>query len=98
MVQSKFIIEDGNLIMAKCVFHKQLAKNKENVKGGGSFMWDSEKKAFVFSGSSHDFGRAELEDIKECVKNNRVYRSSSLSFKMEEKFFYDTGTELIELN
>jgi len=35
MVFSKFIIEGSSLIMAKCTYHKQLATNKDDVKGGG---------------------------------------------------------------
>lgn len=99
MVFSKFIIQGENLIMAKCQFHKQLATDIDEVKGGGAFRYDKENNAFIFSGASHDFGPADLEDIKKCVKEEKVYSSSSLRRNMNKhKFFYDTQTELIALN
>ena len=98
MVYPKFIIEEDNLILAKCTFHKQLATDKEKVKGGGWFRFDDEKKAFILGGSSHDFGYAKLEDIKKCIELGNVYGNSRLSRKMDNyKFYYDTQTELIEL-
>ena len=99
MVHSKFIIEGENLIMAKCTFHKQLATDKEKVKGGGWFRFDDNKKAFILGGSSHDFGYAEMNDIKKCIEDGNVYEISRMSRKMDNyKFFYDTPSELIALN
>ena len=99
MVHSKFIIEGENLIMAKCTFHKQLATDKEKVKGGGWFRFDDKKKAFILGGSSHDFGYAEMNDIKKCIEDGNVYGNSRMSRKMDNyKFFYDTQSELIALN
>lgn len=92
----KFIIEGSSLIMAKCTYHKQLVTDKEQVKGGGWFKFDTQIKAFVFNGSSHDFGKATLEDIKSCVMNGEVYGNSRKSRSMADfEFYYDTGTELV---
>lgn len=99
MVYSKFIIEGENLIMAKCTFHKQLATDKDKVKGGGWFRFDNDKEAFILGGSSHDFGYANMEDIKKCIEDGNVYGNSRLSRNMDNyKFFYDTQSELIPLN
>jgi hypothetical protein len=50
--------------MAKCTYHKQLATNKDDVKGGGWFRFDADKKEFILGGSSHDFGPVDIEDLK----------------------------------
>ena len=99
MTYPKFIIEGENLIMAKCTYHKQLATDTKQVKGGGWFQYDEYEKAFIFSGSSHDFGHAKIEDIKKCIENNKVFGNSRLTRNMSNhKFMYDTQTELIKLN
>jgi hypothetical protein len=95
----KFIIEGENLIMAKCTYHKELATDKEQVKGGGWFRYDDKKEAFILGGSSYDFGYAKIEDIKKCIEDGNVYGNTRLTRNMSDyKFLYDTQTELIELN
>lgn len=97
MVYSKFIVEGNNLILSKCTYHKQLCNNEENVKGGGWFKIKDDK-TIILGGSSHDFGSAEIEDIKHCIKEGNVFANSRLSRKFEGyKFFYDTQSEIIEL-
>jgi len=99
----KFIIESVEglgdcLIIAKCTFHKQLATIIDNVKGGGWFRFDAESKTFILYGESHDFGKATIEDITNCIKNDKVYRNSRLSGKFSNvSFAYDTGSEIIAL-
>ena len=98
-VYPKFIVESDELIIGKCTFHKELAENKDNVKGGGWFNYDHSKKTFTFFGESHDFGKAEIEDIKEAIENDKVYANSMRSRKLtDHKFIYYTGTECIKLN
>lgn len=97
-VYPKFIIENDNLIIGKCTFHKQLANDIANVKGGGWFRYDG-NKTFILGGESHDFGYAKLEDIKKCIELGNVYGNSRMTRKMDNyKFVYDTETELIALN
>jgi hypothetical protein len=60
----KFIVEGNNLIIAKCTYHKQLVTDKDQVKGGGLWMLDRDKKEFLLYGDSFDFGRASIEIIK----------------------------------
>ena len=78
----KFIIEnfedEGNcLIIAKCIYHRQIAYNKENVIGGGWFSL--ENNIFTLFGRSEEFGMADIEDISDCVKNKKVFRNYTLT-------------------
>lgn len=100
----KFIIETDDelgdcLIIAKCTYHKQLATFTEKVKGGGWWSYDSDNKIFTLHGSSHDFGKAKIEDIKNCILNKNVYRSASLHRKLDDcTFKYKTESgEIIDL-
>ncbi len=97
---SKFIIEGENLILMKVTYHKDIAINIENVKGGGWFIYKQDTNSFIFSGDSHDFGAAKLEDIKECVTKGNVFSDNRLyrNISNKHKFQYNTGTELINLN
>lgn len=101
----KFIIETDDeigdcLIIAKCTYHKQLATFPEKVKGGGWWTKDFEKSTFTLHGSSDDFGKAKLEDIKACVFNGNVFTNSSCMNSIANKFtfLYDTGSELVLLD
>lgn len=99
MVFSKFIIEGSSLIMAKCTYHKQLATNKDDIKGGGWFRFDADKKEFILGGSSHDFGPVDIEDLKKCIETDNVYGNSRQSRKMLGfKFLFDIGSSIIPLN
>lgn len=96
----KFIIEDGNLILSKCTFHKELVTEKEKVQGGGWFKLNYEEKTFTFYDDSHDFGIAKLEDVQKAVEEGKVYTNKRLTHSIADKFkfLYDTGSELIPLN
>jgi len=101
----KFIIETddelGNcIIISKCTFHKDLATDKDKVKGGGFFNYNSKNNTFTFSGESHDFGRASLEDIQKAVDEDKVFTNPYLtrSIAKKHKFFYNNGVETFELN
>lgn len=102
-VYHKFIIatepELGDyMVVSKCTFHKQLAADGNPVKGGGWYTIDNQKKTITFSGESHDFGRAEVSDIIECILADRVYRDK---FQLRQlpgwTFFYDFGSYLLQL-
>jgi len=95
----KFIIESGCLVMMKVTYHSQIVKDKAKVKGGGWFYFDSSSKSYIFYGDSEDFGKATLEDIKECVWNDKVFRNppKNRSLAGHYKFYYDSGVEIIEL-
>jgi hypothetical protein len=101
----KFIIEtdpeEGDcLIIAKCTYHKQLATDVSKVKGGGWWRINSEKKTVYLHGESHDFGRAKIEDIADCVKRKKVFRNSGLyaEWDSDYKLFYDNDCgDIIDL-
>lgn len=96
---SKFIIEDDKLILGKVTYHKELVTDKDKVKGGGWFKFIYNENVLIFSGESHDFGKAKFEDIKRCVENRQVYdRSLRRNISSRFNFAYDTGTEVIPLN
>lgn len=96
---SKFIIENGNLILSKVTFHKEIVKDASKVNGGGWFRYEHDTKTFVFFGDSTDFGAAKIENIKECVENCKVFSDNRLlrNISNNYNFSYDTGTEKIEL-
>lgn len=82
MVYQKFIIETDDiigdcLIIAKCTYHKQLATDISKVKGGG--MWTKKDSTITLFGESHDFGKANIEDIQKCIDEDKVYWDKSLT-------------------
>ena len=87
----KWIIEDGELIIGKVAFHKDLALDKTKVKGGGWFSFDSKKNTFYLYASSEDFGYAKLEDVKNAVESgkvgerNRFWRYKNFNYQFSEK-------------
>ncbi len=102
----KFIIEEIEnegkcLILSKCTYHKQLARDVNNIIGGGWFHLDINNFTFTFFGNSHDFGKAELNDIFHCVKNEKIYKDKFLVQNITRmyKFRYRTiNGEIIDLN
>lgn len=99
----KFIIENGNLVLGRVTYHRELVVNKYNVNGGGWYRIPKEELdgllIIIFSDSSEDFGAARLEDIKECVKNKKIFSDNKLQRNISDrhKFAYDTKTEIIYL-
>lgn len=89
----KFIIEDGALIIGNVKFHKELALDKDKVKGGG--WWYQNENTFTFHGDSTDFGRASVEDIKKAIKDNRVftnpYSDDSIANDFSFEYRYECG-------
>ncbi len=98
MLFSKFIIENDNLILSKVKYHKDIAKNIENVKGGGWF--DIKNNICIFHDSSSQFGKALLKDIQKVVNEKKIFTNKYLTVNISDKFkfVYDTGTVLIKLN
>ena len=95
----KFIIENDTLIFMKVTYHKEIAEDPKNVKGGGWFRYFPETNTFVFHGESHDFGKAKFEDVKKCVETGKVYSDKRMLrdvFSIHN-FAYDTGSEIIPL-
>ena len=94
----KFIIEGNSLVIGKCTYHKQLASNIKDVKGGGWWKWKREEKEFHFYGESDDFGPASANDIKACIEAGNVFLSYHGGRVIEGHSFYlKTGCETIKL-
>lgn len=98
----KYIIEVHEelgkcLILSNCTYHKELVTNKERILGGGWFKLDGD--VFTFHGKSQDFGRAKIEDVKECIVNNNVYVNKYLTHSIADKFKfrYDRQSEIVYL-
>jgi len=89
----KFVIEDGPedgmyMVVAKCTYHKQLAFNIDNIKGGGMWEANDEYKQITLFGTSDQFGDCSLIDIMECVNNGKVFSSYTLSNNLLENFSF----------
>ena len=98
----KFIIETDDelgdcLIIAKCTYHKELVIDKTKVKGGGWWSRDNDTNTFTLFGDSHDFGRANIEDIKKCVQSGNVYNSPTLCRNVSDKHNYVYKNECGEI-
>ena len=73
----KFIIDDGELILRKCTFHRELAFNYKSgddentlyrtVTGGGWWEWDRENKVIYLYGDSHQFKGCTIEQIQDAL-------------------------------
>lgn len=79
----KFIVEtddelDKIIILAMCTFHRELASDVSRIKGGGWWVLNRKTNVFTLLGDSHDFGKARIEDIAQCVQQKKVFSSSSM--------------------
>lgn len=69
----KFIIEGDDLVLGKVTYHKELANDVSQVRGGGMFEYDPDTNTFTLFGESSQFGPADLDDVRRCVENGKVY-------------------------
>jgi hypothetical protein len=100
----KFIIEtdpeDGDcLIIGKCTYHKQLAYDTTQVKGGGWWRLSEDRKVFTLSMTSHEFGSVKLEQVWDCIIRCKVFTSytkhNNISSEFTFKFIDECGTETV---
>lgn len=92
----KFVIEDGDLIIANCTYHKEIATDVSKVKSGG--FWQKVNEFYILSGESYQYGKAKIEDIKACIANKRVFIGKERKKNVSDKgFAFDTGKEIITL-
>ena len=102
-VFNKFIISNGDIVIGKVTYHKQLIwdLDSEIISGGGWFIINCDDKTITFYGDSYDFGEAKFEDIKKCVDEHRVFSSplknNEISGKYKLKYKTDDD-EIIDLN
>ena len=100
MLHSKFILEDGNLILGKVGYHNVLVTIKEKVQGGGQFRFDLDKKECLLFAESHEFGRCKMEDVKKAVEEGKVWTSmiGGRNISGDFTFMWDRGSEIVTLN
>jgi len=79
-ILNKFIIEGERIILGKVTHHSELMQtdDKQDVKGGGFCLYDYERKTFILFGSSSEFGKAKIQDIKPVIFNNKVYTNTGV--------------------
>lgn len=94
MEYPKFIIENDNLILGKVQFHKHLTTKPNEVKGGGWYEFDHERKTFTFYGESFDFGSARLDDIKKCIELKNVFDTRRNIFEKHNFAYRDSTGEI----
>ncbi|MEI8087055.1 MAG: hypothetical protein WCG93_12670 [Paludibacter sp.] len=95
----KFIIEEENMILKTVKNHRDIAINASKVKGGGSYIFDSETNSYTLYGESYEFGTAKIEDIKKCIEDGKVYTNDILTYSVADKnnFSFYNGSKIIEL-
>lgn len=94
----KFIIEDGNIVIGRVSFHRDLSNEFNQVKGGGRFVFDYLNKTITFFGRSEDFGEATFGQIRECLITGKVIERHRVwkDYREEYNFLYDTGSEILK--
>ncbi len=86
------------MIIGKCTYHKQLATDIKEIKGGGWWKWKREEKEMHLYGESDDFGPASAKDIKACIEAGNIFLSYNGGRVIEGHTFYlKTGCEIIKL-
>lgn len=76
MEQPKFIIQDGELRMGRVDCHFELAgKDDSDVVGGGYWYYDIDNDILYLYGESIDYGRVNVDQIKESWKRPSVENS-----------------------
>ena len=88
----KFIIENECLILGKVTYHNELMQtdDRKNVIGGGFYEYNYDDKTFIFFGTSSEFGKAKIDQIKTVIFNNKVY--TDVGFMMDKPLNKDLYT------
>jgi hypothetical protein len=86
----KCIIEGDTFKLGKVAYHKDLATNVENVKGGAMFQFDHANKKVFISQSSYQFGPICMDDLKKAVnKGNVPKKIKDYQFYLKRGFEYE---------
>jgi len=84
----RYIVEDDFIMLGEVAYQGHLATDKTKVKGGGNYLFDKTKNAFIFYGTSVEFGKASLEDVMNCVANGAVFSEKSKLLSVGNSFDY----------
>lgn len=93
----KFIVEDDKLIIGKVSYHKDLVSDKEKVKGGGWWSLNKDTNTFTLKGDSHDYGRASIEDIKNCIDKGNVFSNRYQTVNISNIYSFQHSNECGEI-
>jgi hypothetical protein len=78
MTFPKFVVTAaGNLIIAKCQYHRDLLFNdKDSIIGGGWWQLNNQNNTFTLYGSSEEFGFVSKHIVENCIKLEKVFTSA----------------------
>lgn len=79
-VYPKWIIENNQVKIGKCTFHKEMCEDKSNVIGGGWYHIDLDNKILWLYCKSEEFGSVSFEDIFKAKPNGPHRRTLSKIF------------------
>lgn len=69
----------------------------DHVLNGGWFDMYNDTKVVILQGKSHDFGRAKLEDVRECIENGNVFTNKFLTHSIADDFSFKYKDEIGEI-
>lgn len=72
MAQKFIILQENEFIMGNVEFHSDLHKRSHEIKSGGFWQLDKERKELYLFGASTDFGPPELLDLKEALAKYKL--------------------------
>lgn len=82
------------MIIGKASFHRELATNVKNVKGGGWYEFDRERDAFILYAKSEDFGKCSKESVHDAVSRGFVGRYLKDDRYSRYKFYLSSSDKL----
>jgi len=94
-MHQKYIVQDGNILLAKVQFHKQLVTNPEGVRGGGQYRLDADKMTIKFFGRSHDYGDSDFDEVSRAIAEGKVYYRNT--HRDQNKIFGDYQMYIIDI-
>lgn len=91
----KYIItQDNELIIQQVQYHKDIDRHP---KGGGSYSKNGE--TIMLFGESYEFGRPNIDDIRDAIKSGKVYTNKYKSVKLDlDKYKFKITNEIGEIS
>jgi len=93
-INSKWIVEQDSIVLRKCLFHKDIAENIEDVKGGGWFYYSHDNDAFILYSTSDQFGSPTREQMLDCIAKNNIGRFLNDDRYAKHKIYFSTQYKL----
>lgn len=98
----KWIVIDGNFIMSRASFHKDMIPEGSDSKpvGGGMANIREHGSHLELFGSSFDFGRCRSVDVTDAIENDKMYSNSRCTHSIKDRFSkitFNNGVETFTL-